>query len=53
MIDQDVVNKTIFDLMAANEHKGEEAVIAGFSTVQALENVVRSLVKTPSVCNVM
>ena len=46
VIDQGVMSKTIFDLMAANEHKAEEAMIAGVGTVEALKKVIGSLVTT-------
>ena len=46
VIDQGVMNKTIFDLMAANEHKAEEAIIAGVGTVEALKKVIGSLMPT-------
>jgi len=52
-IDQPLMNKTIFNLIAANEHKGEEARQAGVGTIQAMKAVVESFIKFPSTCSVM
>jgi len=52
-VDQTLMNKTIFSLISANEHKGQEAIQAGVGTFQALTTVVQSFIKVPSTCNVM
>jgi len=52
-IDQSLMNKTIFNLISANEHKGQEAIQAGVGTVTALKAVVGSFTKVPSMCTIM
>lgn len=52
-IDQPLMNKTIFSLISANEHKGQEALQAGVGTVSGLTAVVQSFIKVPSACNIM
>lgn len=52
-VDQLVMNKTIFNLIAANENKGQEAIQAGVGTIQAMKAVVESFIKVPSVCIIM
>ena len=47
------MNKTISKLIAANEHKGEEALEVGMGTIQALEMVIGNFIKMPSMCSVM
>ncbi len=47
------MNKTLFKLIAANEHKGEEAVDIGLGTIKAIEAAIGSLLKMPSLCSVM
>lgn len=43
----------MFNLIAANEHKADEAKIAGLGTFQIMKEVVESFVKFPSNCTVM
>jgi len=52
-VSQMLMNKTIYNLIAANEHKGEEAITAGVGTIQVMKNVVESFIKVPSNCNIM
>ncbi|KAF2399119.1 Cloroperoxidase [Trichodelitschia bisporula] len=52
-INQTLMNKTIFSLVSANEHKAEEATEVGVGTIQALKTVVESFIKVPSICTVM
>ena len=47
------MNKTLFKLLAANDHKGEEAVDIGLGTVKVMEAAIGSLLKMPSLCSVM
>jgi hypothetical protein len=49
------MNKVIFNLISANEHKSAEAVQAGVGTVAALRSVVGSFVEgwMPGGCQVM
>lgn len=43
----------MFNLIAANEHKADEARIAGLGTFQIMREVVESLVRFPSNCSIM
>ena len=53
-IDQGKMNTTIAKLVAANEHKGEEAVEVGMGSIKALEAAIGSILKMPqSMCSVM
>lgn len=52
-VSQPVMSKAIFNLIAANEHKGEEAITAGVGTIQVMKTVVESFIKVPSNCNIM
>jgi hypothetical protein len=52
-IDQALMNKTISHLIGGNEHKGQEAIMVGVGTIEALKTVVTSFVKVPSACTIM
>lgn len=52
-ISQIMMNKAIFNLIAANEHKVEEARISGLGTLQIMREVVEGFVKFRGSCNVM
>lgn len=48
-----MMQKAMFNLIAANEHKAEEARIAGLGTFQIMREVVENFVRFPSNCVVM
>jgi hypothetical protein len=50
-----MMNGAISKLIEANEHKKEEALIAGVGTVVGLTTAVKGLVKSaaPSYCSIM
>ncbi|QDS76651.1 hypothetical protein FKW77_008188 [Venturia effusa] len=52
-ISQTMMHKAMFNLIAANEHKADEAKIAGLGTIQIMKEVVESFVKFPSNCTIM
>lgn len=48
-----MMHKAMFNLIAANECKADEAKIAGMGTFHIMREVVESFVKFPGSCNVM
>lgn len=52
-ISQIMMNKAMFNLISANEHKADEAKIAGLGTFQVMMTLVESFIKFPSTCTIM